>query len=1080
MSSKGKKSRRLLTLATSGVLLIALSACSGSSNNYGKLSDDVLNPYAKSGDYTVTEKELWDELKWSSVDVLKTQMENVVINKYVTNIQNVLTKDFTALSDTEKEALSVSDAEGFTKLQNQYKNRIVDYVIQDIYNFNFKVYSEDNTYQENLDLTAKDTKEKSLVSYVDETYTNYKISKIGETNLFELINNEDPYENKDKYLQIANDETLRQVYYSNYARELLAFAKKTESVKEDDEDDTDEDDDMWGHYSTSQYISSFKSNYTQTYDVNAILIKFTDNDEFNNTLRAFGIKIYNSKLHYIQDKQGQNMTYQEYIKYYDDFSNSQLDNIHNAGPIDNDGAILELYVQIYNYMYGGYRTKLSTGNVDMNGNEFNINNYDRNTLRELTGKIVEAYSNNDDYYENAVTYLKENFGKESNKDDATKVIYTAKDINKLSSTLKTVIYTNLKVDDKPYATSTTSASSGQVLSFKLGDLKKTTSKNYDYEEFYNTDLSDYQILDYIKETKGLKDDLEGKLITDEVTDENITTYVNEALEDVKVKIYNEACEIAYSISNSNYSRALTGNGNSNVLATIEYDGTTYNLNIKADPDDTKSIKVVGSDKAFGVYDYLEMQNGETTVIDILSKKIIKDTKAYEKTNEDRADYERYLQLMLLNFANGAYESSGYASTVGKYNFLMMYFHSADVDTIIDNYYRVQYASSKLLTNYASDDLVEFLNDYTDTAYNNYFSIGATRLLVYFDADDDAEADDINEWYDHVITADETDVNEFVGKTREYVARSLVYDIYKKVCSSTSSHSDALSSLVSEINSTAKIKYEENPIESENQWSKYRHLGLLVKTSDVTVTNSSLDVDFAIKARLYDYARGHNDDNTKTYQYFINGTAPTAYIESLTEESINNNDIVKSDDGYNLLLVTSGTSSPSAKLEEKDDKVKLLTDIIIKYNEEYVKIANVYNDFDRLNANQIKLYVLDYVVNGSSTLAPSEISDAITSFLAPAVTRYTAAETQRIILLSFIHNQTKAGTDALYDVITFAKKESNGADGALAKIITINQNIADNYLYLYKDKDTTNTSDLYPNWWEYIKEYVANFLQKEGE
>ena len=106
--------------------------------------------------------------------------------------------------------------------------------------------------------------------------------------------------------------------------------------------------------------------------------------------------------------------------------------------------------------------------------------------------------------------------------------------------------------------------------------------------------------------------------------------------------------------------------------------------------------------------------------------------------------------------------------------------------------------------------------------------------------------------------------------------------------------------------------------------------------------------------------------------------------------------------------------------------------------------------------------------------------AITSFLAPAVTRYTAAETQRIILLSFIHNQTKAGTDALYDVITFAKKESNGADGSLAKIITINQNIADSYLYLYKDKDITNTSDLYPEWWENIKAYVANFLQKEGE
>ena len=37
------------------------------------------------------------------------------------------------------------------------------------------------------------------------------------------------------------------------------------------------------------------------------------------------------------------------------------------------------------------------------------------------------------------------------------------------------------------------------------------------------------------------------------------------------------------------SKTLSGNGNSNVLATIEYDGTTYNLNIKADETDEKSV-----------------------------------------------------------------------------------------------------------------------------------------------------------------------------------------------------------------------------------------------------------------------------------------------------------------------------------------------------------------------------------------------------------------------------------------------------------------------------------------------------------
>ncbi len=1072
MSSKGRKSRRALTLASSGVLLIALSACSGATNNYGLLTDET---YAEAGSYSITEKELWEELKWSSKDVLTTQITNTVLNTYITNVTNVLNKNFSDLTDAEKESLSIKTEEEFTKLKTKYSDRLVDYVVQDIYNLNYKV-QDDDTYQENVELLTEDTKEKSRVSYIDEIYTSYKVSKIGNTDLKDLINYENPYEHKDAYLQIANDETLRQVYYVNYARELLGFAKKTEEVKENDEDDTDEDDDNWGHYSNSSYISQFKTKYTYTYDVDAVLVKFTDSDEFNNTLRAFGIKIYNSKLYHIKDKLGENMTYQEYIKYYDNFSNSNLNNINRAGAIEDEGAILEIFVQMYNYMYGGYREKLSTGNSD-----YNINNYDRNTLRQLTGKIVSEYMNNDSYYKNAKAYLLEHYGKDENKDDNTKVIYTAKELNKIANTLKSNVYESLDLTDKPYTTSTISVSGGVYIAFKLDEKVETTSKNATYEKFYNKDLTDYEILDYIKNTEGLKDDLENSLINDEITESNISTYVSDELKETKVKIYNEACEIAYSIVDNDYSKTLGGNSNKNVLAVIEYDGKTYNLNIKADSTDEKSVKVPGTDKAFGVYDYLENKSGETTSIDLLAKKVIKDTEAYEKTNDDRADYEKYLQVVLLNFANNGYSSSGYASTIGKYNFLMMYFHSADVDTIIDNYYRVQYASSKLLTNYASNSLTDFFKKYTDIAYDNYFSIGATRLVVYFDGDDDSTADDRVDWYSHVLTADETDVAEFQGKTREYVAKSLIYDVYKKVCSSTQSHADAITSLVSEINSTAKIKYEENPIESENQWSKYRHLGLLVKTEDITVTNSSLDVDFNIKSRLYDYSRGQNDDGSKTYQYYINNTAPTYYIEDLSADSIENDDIVASKDGYNLLLVTKGTSASSAKWEEKDDDVNLLNNITIKYNEEYVTISDVYNDTDKLNENQIKLYLLDYVVNSGSTLSPSDTADAISAFLSPAVTRYTASETQRIILLSFIKYQTKQDDNKeLYDVITFTKASTNGADGTFAKIIIINQNVADDYLYLYDNKDVTGTSDLYPDWWENIKQHVREILLKGGK
>ena len=184
----------------------------------------------------------------------------------------------------------------------------------------------------------------------------------------------------------------------------------------------------------------------------------------------------------------------------------------------------------------------------------------------------------------------------------------------------------------------------------------------------------------------------------------ISNYVTNGIDDIEVKVYTEATEIAYAKDHSEYSKSVGKAKNSNVLATFKYNDTTYDLNIKADDTDNDTIKVPGTSKAFGVYDFLERTNGVTTAIDLLSKKMIKDTKQYEEVKNDKENkdiYNTYIQNVLLNFANDGYSSSGYPSSIGKYNFLMLYFHSANVNEIIDNYYMVQLASAKLLTDYSN-------------------------------------------------------------------------------------------------------------------------------------------------------------------------------------------------------------------------------------------------------------------------------------------------------------------------------------------------------------------------------------------
>ena len=95
-------------------------------------------------------------------------------------------------------------------------------------------------------------------------------------------------------------------------------------------------------------------------------------------------------------------------------------------------------------------------------------------------------------------------------------------------------------------------------------------------------------------------------------------------------------------NHTDYSKTLSSSDDENLLASITYNDVTYNLQIFADnaeiandTEDTKTLNLVGNpDKALGAFNELEKTTGATTAIDILSKKLIKQTKAYEKKAEE--------------------------------------------------------------------------------------------------------------------------------------------------------------------------------------------------------------------------------------------------------------------------------------------------------------------------------------------------------------------------------------------------------------------------------------------------------------
>ena len=1004
--------RRILLIVSFFVLLVSLTSCRTAGDLSGNLKVDEI--YTKAGNYTVTKGELWNELKWNASTELTSKFNDVIVKEYFQKIELVMDKTYSTLTTEEKE-LFADEAE-YNSLSSEYADRLAAYVIQDVYNFAFSTKSLDEL-AEDIENVKHYDKIKLLNTYADEIFSVYNVKAIEGKSIKTICEAEE-------YLTLAK--TFKDIYYTGLAKELLAYDHLDEKIEEAYEERDTEDEDDIGYFTKSNFTSKFKSNFTNQGDLNVILIRFASANEFKATLRSFGLVEYNSRLVYIPSE---GMSYSDYCDYYDELTTSNIKSVkQDLLTLD----ILEIYIQMYNYLYGGYRDMIYDdsyaeyfNSVDLRGITESIKNKnglaidsDEKEKAEIA-KIAKALADN-----------------KSDDELVVDTIYTRKDIDTIAASFNTYLYETLTLplegradEDKIcYSTSSQSYNDGQWIAFKLSEGAD------EYEDVYTVDTTDDELYDIIAADEELNAKIEKELKRDKITETLINEALTEAKEDIKVKIYDEAIEITYSIDAEGYSKTYGKAPNKNVAAVIEYNDTKYHVNIVEDAEDTKALNG-------GLYNTLEVKYGVTTAIDILSKKVVKDSKAWEDTAEDIETFEDNLKYLLIAFTNNYYSSNGYPSSIGKYNFMMLYFHTADVDQIIDDFYRVNAASASILTNYNSETLLSFFKDYSDEIYNNYFSIGGKRLVVYVDANDDNIYDEVSTW----------------NENQKTLAQELVLEVLGEVSKITGSHATALTNLVSEINSSARAIYEDNPIAPENQWAKYRKAGLNVALEDVSATNSVTDIDFDLKQRLYDIYHSEN--------YHVNKTIPTEYLEELTSKD----DILVTEDGYNLLLITSADFTTSAKFTEADDEMGVFESVDVYYNEEYVNIKNVYNENDDLTIDQIRLYVLEYVTTSASNLSATQISTSLTNFIAPVLTRYTSNETQRDILIYYIVN--KAGT------IDFGSDEANAR---FDEIIRINHDNADGYLDMYFEEDTTGTLETYNNWWTKVQEIVKEILLSEGD
>jgi hypothetical protein len=375
--------------------------------------------------------------------------------------------------------------------------------------------------------------------------------------------------------------------------------------------------------------------------------------------------------------------------------------------------------------------------------------------------------------------------------------------------------------------------------------------------------------------------------------------------------------------------------------------------------------------------------------------------------------------MLYYFANDYYAQSGYPSSIGKYNFMMLYYGTANVDEVVKDFLMVSDATNKFYNDFAKDnnEFYTSLLNYATKTYSDFYSLTVSGLTVYVDRDEDGVADEIT---DSTVLAK---ANELLEVAYDYVTNS------------NAAYSTALNNVVSAFNSSSRIE-STNPTSPEYDWAAYRSLGLHIEVSSFgTFTDTTATKEEAIKDRVANL----NDVVVDSKLGFT-----SAYLDNETVET--------SDNKLTKLLVTAGALPTSAKYEtENEDESKLYESINVIINDKKETINLTYTT-DEITLEQVKVYVAEHLLLGDVYSLPASTIAALDAYLLPLINKYTGSASQMTLTNNALGTITFSYNGTLSTSFNEAFAKDYSRSTFYSKYISILQNNEDNY------------EEVYTGWW----------------
>ena len=932
--------KRVLALIFILGLTLALVACGGSSGvPYGSLSDDA---YASFEEISVSEKELYDRLRYQSADLLSVMIDTIVFKEEIEAVTELLKGD----SD---------DSEFF----NTFLDEVVNAAI-----FANTGYGTDPEELAELYLTQADRMKRKVEEFVDNLYLlDSTVDRVG---LFNAILNLNPKFSGYAQLEQVLNRYLLRIAQNYYARNILL-----DNVIDEDSKD---------FISEQNIVTYYNRNYLDRYDVNAFIVRFINQNEANAALFATSIKSdARGNWYQVPDIRITDPTHPGFVDLNDD---SAVGFPHVISILQTLNLLDKAKTD---------RTQISISEFESYYSRYTISTTRNTGLKDVPlsdalvkAKFVEIYNLLNPAAKVQVT----NTGSIVGVDSEFTTLYTYDDLNTLNASLRSHVYVTLGSEDdqddesasNPYSARVQTFGNSRYLVFKLSDDSASQ------ENILIEDPEDENLKIFNKENEDaldLYDEIVELIIEEKLTGDFVTAQVEEKYEDIDIQIFDNVIRTFFKQSYTYNGK--DDNKSGNVVATV--DGTEILV------DDLFAL----AEERFGLSLSVDMLMNK--YLDNQSVYSVTD-KELEDFNTQFEDVIR--QFSADQFASNGFP----ASMGREQFLLIAFGASTNEQAVKELYVFPELRKQFLQDYEAhyGENVFQVMTDLAQKQYDLFKSTRVSHLLVYFDNNGDGTPDNPQEYLDTLSAQAVTEIKEglaeLVGdvydRLGDFKSDSEAFTRISELFNSSGRIERGSNNVPYDL----QIELEYAKFRQLGFYLKFENIGSnITNTSNFITGQSVLDPVFYDRAMaLHDLIVGDGSSAQLELPWI------DSYDDYIFNnfDLIDLIDDVQSDFGWHFIMTTSITKAPLAVYSEESDTDNRFTFVqddvtYTAYNE------GVDADVPGSNAltlNQVTYYMIQNLTEAGATL-PSEVQTAVNTYLTPLLNIYNNQFMQRELIFNLL-------------------------------------------------------------------------------